>query len=165
MVGGARVNCGPIYHPSPEEYEAMWELAEFCGLSVEDMFGVSLPKPSAKEAAGLLAPVAPSVVDVLHSLRLGCVTPGDVFHIHRESFFDLLREPTFVTLDKYAPNVTIHPDEAGRFYGMPVILSDSMPNDVVALVKREEMIWRSSTTTNPPMPPKQKPMVGAMVWK
>lgn len=112
----------------------MWELAEFCGSSVEDMFGISLPTPSEEEVGDLLAPTEPGIVDILHSLRLRAIAPGDIFHIRREGFIDLLREPTFATLDKYGPGVVVRPDEVGRFYGIPVILSDKVPADMLVLI-------------------------------
>lgn len=126
------VDCGPVCHTSPEKYEAMWELASYCGMSVEDMFGISTPRVSTEDVEALLSPRSLTVVDVMYASLPG-LAPRDIYCIRRECLLDLLREPTFVTLDKYG-GVVARPDEVGRFYGFPVIVSDAMPENVLAMV-------------------------------
>lgn len=126
------IDCGPVRHTSPEEYEAMWELASYCGVSVEEMFGISTPRVAAEEVETLVAPAPRTVVDVMYASLPG-LAPRDIYCIRRECLLDLLREPTFVTLDKYG-GVVVRPDEVGRFYGFPVIVSDAMPENVLAMV-------------------------------
>lgn len=125
-----------------EKQAAKRELAEFCGLTVEEMFGEE-PKP-VKWVDPLFS--GSRMSDFEYDFRLlvqecKTVSSRDTFGfnpaiaVNQDRLLEVFKIPELVGLEKYGLDAVIMPGEVGRFYGVRVFLDDRVNNELGAMIR------------------------------